>query len=427
MGGGGRGWGGVRGADEEDDEEGEEGDGGEGAENEGEGDAAVAEDAEAPVAEAAAGDADEVHEAIASGADFGAGDLAEDGHVIAVEEAPADAEEDQEGDGEGDGAGVAEAEEGGEEEGHAEGAGVDASAWGAAHPAVGEDAAEDGTGDGGELDIEDGDFSGFSLGEVELVFEDDGHPVFDDPAGDGGEGEVEDEEDEVAVVKEFADGGEGGVGVGGGVFGELAGRIFEEEEEGEGVGDADEACDVEGPAPGEGGFVGDEAGVAAEDETDVDAGLVYADGAGAGLADVEVGDEGEGGRDVEGFTDAHEGAGGDEAVVGGDVAGHPGDDGPGEEADGDDVAAGEAVGDVTADGAEEGIDPFEGGEDEAPLGVGGEAGDVGDHGGLHGGEHLAVEVVQEGDGPEEADDEPGGAGEGGGHFWIADCGFGNAD
>ena len=60
---------------------------------------AVAQDAEAPVGEPAATDAHEVHDAVAGGAQFRPHDLAQDRHVVAVEEAPAEAEQDQERDG----------------------------------------------------------------------------------------------------------------------------------------------------------------------------------------------------------------------------------------------------------------------------------------------------------------------------------------
>src|SRR4051812_4899917 len=82
-------------ADAEDEDDGDEGGAGEEAEDDVEGRVAVAEVAEAPVGEAAATDAHEVHDAVAGGAEVGAGDLAEDRHVVAIEEAPTDAEEDE--------------------------------------------------------------------------------------------------------------------------------------------------------------------------------------------------------------------------------------------------------------------------------------------------------------------------------------------
>ena len=90
---------GLRRFDEEDEEDGEEGGGGEDGEDDGEREVEVAHSAEAPVGETTGADADEVHDAVAGGAVFRESDLAEDGHVIGVEEAPAEAEEDEEGDG----------------------------------------------------------------------------------------------------------------------------------------------------------------------------------------------------------------------------------------------------------------------------------------------------------------------------------------
>ena len=151
---------------------------------------------------------------------------------------------------------------------------------------------------------------------------------------------------------------------------------------------------------------------ATDDDTGVDAHLVETDGAGAGGAGVVVGDEGEGGGDVEGFADAHEGACGEEFLIGLDVTGPPCDGGPCEETGADGEAAAEAVGDPAADWAEEGVDPFELAEHAAPVGVRADVGEVVHDGRLHGGEHLAVEVIEEGDGGEEHDGEPCEGGEG---------------
>ena len=66
----------------------------------------IAQRAEAPIGEPAATDAHEVHESVAGRAQLGAGDLAEDRHVVAIEEAPADAEEDEKGNGDPEQAGL---------------------------------------------------------------------------------------------------------------------------------------------------------------------------------------------------------------------------------------------------------------------------------------------------------------------------------
>src|SRR6185437_2777160 len=56
-------------------------------------------------------DAHEIHESVAGGAMFGSGDLAKDGHVVAIEKSPTDAEYDHERDGGGQAPGKAEAEQ----------------------------------------------------------------------------------------------------------------------------------------------------------------------------------------------------------------------------------------------------------------------------------------------------------------------------
>src|SRR5262245_14613850 len=56
----------------------------------------VAQDSKAPIRKPTAADADQVHDAIPGGAQLRAGDLAEDGHVIRVEEAPSQPEKDKE-------------------------------------------------------------------------------------------------------------------------------------------------------------------------------------------------------------------------------------------------------------------------------------------------------------------------------------------
>src|SRR6516162_5019674 len=53
----------------------------------------VAEDAEAPVGQAAATDADEIHDAVAGGAQLGPHDLRQNRHIVAIEKPPAEAEE----------------------------------------------------------------------------------------------------------------------------------------------------------------------------------------------------------------------------------------------------------------------------------------------------------------------------------------------
>ena len=134
-----------------------------------------------------------------------------------------------------------------------------------------------------------------------------------------------------------------------------------------------------------------------------------ADGPGTGRAEVVVGDQREGGGKVEGLADPHEGAGPEEGVIGGHMTGDPGDDRPGEEASGDGPTAAETVGNESGEGAEEGVDPFELPEHAAPVGVGSDVLNIRHDGELHGGQHLAVEVVEESYRREQSDNEPRGA------------------
>ena len=89
------------------------------------------------------------------------------------------------------------------------------------------------------------------------------------------------------------------------------------------------------------------------------------------------------------------------------MAGPPRDSTPDEEASGDDVSFTEAVRHPAAEGGEQRIRPFEEGEDESPVRLVGDGGNVRRDGTLHGAEHLPVEVVQEGDWEQEGDEEPG--------------------
>jgi hypothetical protein len=130
--------------DQEYENDGEQGNSREGAEDDVEGHMTIAQGAEQPVAEAAAGDADEVHDAVAGGSPLRSGNLAENRHVVAVKESPAEAEQDEPEDRERQRVSVSHAEERGKEEGHSDRAGVDSASLRHAHPAVRHSAADDG-------------------------------------------------------------------------------------------------------------------------------------------------------------------------------------------------------------------------------------------------------------------------------------------
>ena len=184
-------------------------------------------------------------------------------------------------------------------------------------------------------------------------------------------------------------------------------RIAQEEEERHGIDDARDPAGSEGEPPAEGRVIGHVAGEAAEDNARVDARLVDAHRPRPRRAGVEIGDERERGRNVEGLADAHDRAGGDERLERFDVAGDPRDGRPDKEACHDDEPAARAIGHVAAQRAQDRVDPLERPEHDAPVGPGGDVGDVGHDRRLHRREHLPVEVIQERHRHEQRDDDPG--------------------
>src|SRR5512146_314814 len=94
-------------------------------------------------------------------------------------------------------------------------------------------------------------------------------------------------------------------------------------------------------------------------------------------------------------------------MKGADVSGPPRDDGPNEKAGAYDMSSAQAVGEITPERAENRVGPLETAEDQAPIRPVGDARDVSNHGGLHRGEHLAVQVVEQRDRKEQGDHEPG--------------------
>ena len=92
-------------------------------------------------------------------------------------------------------------------------------------------------------------------------------------------------------------------------MGNPAGASRRTAQQGHGIEDAGEPGEVEGEAPAEPGVVGDVAAEAADDDAAVDRHLVQPDRPGPRGADVVVGDQGEGGGNVERFTYAHQRAG----------------------------------------------------------------------------------------------------------------------
>lgn len=203
--------------DEENDADAQEREAGERSEDEVERGSLISEHTEDPVAEAAAGDAHKIHHTVTGCAVFGARDLAKDGHVVAVKEAPADAENDQAEDGNRQCSGVSDAEEGREEKHHAHGASEDSSARSFLHPTVCNESACQTASQGGELNEEDGADAGFTLTELKLFSENFWHPVTNDPPCDGWESEIQNKQKEVTVGEESRPwrGGDVRAGIGG--------------------------------------------------------------------------------------------------------------------------------------------------------------------------------------------------------------------
>ena len=112
-------------------------------------------------------------------------------------------------------------------------------------------------------------------------------------------------------------------------------------------------------------------------------------------------------RNVEGFANPHQRARREQLLVGGDMSSRPRDQRPYEQAAGDDVPAAVPVGEISTNRTETCVHPLEEREDRAPAGLASDIGDVAHHRELHRREHLTIEVIQERDGNEERDDDPG--------------------
>ena len=198
---------------------------------------------------------------------FGARDLAEDGHVVAVKKSPSDSKNHQPENRERQSARVPNAEEGRQKQKHPDGAGEDSTAGRFFHPAVGNEAARKPARERCKLDEKDRADAGLALSEPKLFPEDLRHPVANDPASDGGQSEIQDKQEEVSVGKEGLPRGRDGLKldgvslremrrglrarVGGRVSSRMSGWVsgLEQEEQGEGVGGTDEATAREGVSP----------------------------------------------------------------------------------------------------------------------------------------------------------------------------------
>ena len=145
----------------------------------------------------------------------------------------------------------------------------------------------------------------------------------------------------------------------------------------------------------------------AERLPDVQAGHVDADSQRSRGALMIVGDEREAGGDVQRLAHTHDRPQHVQRVEVVRVAHPERDDGPDAEAGRDQPLPVDAVRDQPCDRAHQPVDPQEHGHQPAEVLRALQPADVAHHRGLHRGEHLPVEIVEQGDAPEKRDDQPG--------------------
>ena len=127
---------------------------------------------------------------------------------------------------------------------------------------------------------------------------------------------------------------------------------------------------------------------------------------GTGFPGVVIGDKSQGCGNIEGLANTHEGSCGEEFSIRVDMPGPPGDRRPGKEATADGDPSAEPIGNPTAYRAQEGIHPLELPQHPPPVGLRTDVGNVGHHRAFHRREHLAVEIIEQGNGREQAHGEP---------------------
>ncbi len=132
--------------------------------------------------------------------------MAEDRHVVAVEESPADAEEHHGPDGGGEVPGVTQPQQRRHKQERPDGAGVNAPAWRGAHPRIGHGATRQHASQRPKLDVAGRGESGRTFFEFESVGEKCWQPVFRDPTRDGWQGEIDHQEAERRLHPQRAQG-----------------------------------------------------------------------------------------------------------------------------------------------------------------------------------------------------------------------------
>ena len=130
------------------------------------------------------------------------------------------------------------------------------------------------------------------------------------------------------------------------------------------------------------------------------------DGPGARAAGVKIRDQRQRGRNVERLADAHQRSQGEHLRIGLGMTGRPGHRRPDEQTADDHPAAVELVGQESAHRTQERIYPHEDGHERPKILVVGDARDVGTDVGTDGGDHLPVEIIQQGHRPEQRHHDP---------------------
>lgn len=181
--------------------------------------------------------------------------------------------------------------------------------------------------------------------------------------------------------------------------------LMQEEDQHDGIGDADDAEPVEGLLPGK--HRGDRSPESAHGLSDIESGHVDADGETPGLARVVVGDQRKAGRNVERLADAHQGPQPVDLPERGRIAHQQRHGRPDAERSDDEPLAADPVGDGPGNGTHQSVDPEEDGHQPAEIDGLLQFGDIDLHRLAHRREHLPVHVVQQRHDPQQRHDDPG--------------------
>src|SRR5207247_1070598 len=119
----------------------------------------------------------------------------------------------------------------------------------------------------------------------------------------------------------------------------------------------------------------------------------------AGCPAVEFGNQRQSARNVKCLTYPHQRPCDQEFMKCMRVSCHPSDRRPDKKAPDNDTAPAESIGNVSAERTEQSIDPLKPGQQKSPVRFLADAGDIMHDRELHRGQHLAIQVVQQRNGP----------------------------